>query len=440
METRNLKSLLVRTSVGSFAVQITATILGLAVSIIITRTAGAAAYGVYALAMAIAAFLAIPTQLGIPEFLLRQTAWYKIQKQWKMLRGILLRANQAVILVALAIASTGVLILQHYQHALSSDQYQASVFALVLFPLLSLGALRMAALQGLQYPVLGQVPDGIFRPAVIVLSLLTTMLIFGQEALTNKTILFIAASAAAGSFLLGAFLLYKTLPMEVKGNYGLYQDQIWAKDLLPFTILAGTQIFNTKLDIIMLGYMQNAHDTGLYAVATKIALLLIFGRMAIVRGAAPIIAALWANQEIAKVQRVATIAARASLAFAFLIAIPVFLFTDELLSTVFGVEFTDAATPLLILASAWLYSLATGLSNTILKMSGYERDAAWGAGIAAGLNVVFNLLLIPEYGLNGASTATAISLCFQSTYLYYQAYRHSKIEASVLGLAPKINS
>lgn len=426
-----------RTTAGSLSIQVAATLLGFAISIIITRSSGASPYGVYTLATAMATLLAIPAQFGIPDLLVRQTARYKVQERWDKLRGILLRANQAVIANSLLIGFTGLILVFNYQSVLSADQMHAFILSLLLVPFVSLGALRMATLQGLNYPILGQVADQVVRPTVIILMLLASICMFGQQTLAAKNILIIAASAAVVSFLIGTFLLFTKLPKEVKLTHGSFNDKEWARTLLPFTVMAGTQVFNTKLDIIMLGYMRDTHETGLYAVATKIALLIVFARMAIVRGVAPMIATLWAKQERKNVQRIATMAARVGFSFSIIIALPVLVLSDDLLSMVFGPEFVKASPALLILCTAWLFSLATGVSNTVLKMSGYEKYSVWGLGIAATANVLLNVLLIPVYGINGAAIATAISLVCQSTYLYIQAYRYPKIEASVLGLTCK---
>lgn len=76
----------------------------------------------------------------------------------------------------------------------------------------------------------------------------------------------------------------------------------------------------------------------------------------------------------------------------------------------FGEEFTKGGVALTILSFGYLVNAAMGSVGTLLVMTGRERDAATSVGATAVMNVILNVSLIAGWGLEGAATATAISM------------------------------
>jgi O-antigen/teichoic acid export membrane protein len=64
---------------------------------------------------------------------------------------------------------------------------------------------------------------------------------------------------------------------------------------------------------------------------------------------------------------------------------------------------------------------ATGTAGYLLVMTHYERPAAVMFGLAAVLNVLLNLLLIPRFGMTGAAIASAIALVLLNALLAWGA-------------------
>lgn len=93
----------------------------------------------------------------------------------------------------------------------------------------------------------------------------------------------------------------------------------------------------------------------------------------------------------------------------FLIAI--FGFGREILH-VFRPEFVEEGIlALYILSISTVVSLLFSLAPTYLKFRDHSRAILKVVAGAAGLNVVLNLLLVPEYAAAGAATAYAVSMC-----------------------------
>lgn len=100
-----------------------------------------------------------------------------------------------------------------------------------------------------------------------------------------------------------------------------------------------------------------------------------------------------------------------------LVSWPIFLLLATwapLLLAVVGPEFTQAATPLSVMAVGMLAYVALGNVNAALLMAGRSVTTAQNTALALLLNVGLNLALVPALGLLGAALAWAVALTLDS--------------------------
>jgi len=76
----------------------------------------------------------------------------------------------------------------------------------------------------------------------------------------------------------------------------------------------------------------------------------------------------------------------------------------------FGVEYSTAIVPLQILSVMYFINNFMGPNGATLTAFGRTKFLMYATGAAAGLNLIFNTLLIPYFGIVGAAVATAISI------------------------------
>jgi O-antigen/teichoic acid export membrane protein len=224
--------------------------------------------------------------------------------------------------------------------------------------------------------------------------------------------------AATIAFVIGAWLLSRARPQELAGVTAEYCTRSWLASVFPLAATAGMQLINHHTDIVMLGLFRSAEEVGVYRVSVVGASLVIFGLQIINMVVAPHFARLYSIGERDQLQRVVTASARIAL-FTALPAVLVFLlFGETLLQVVFGVEFARAYVPLTILAVGQLVNAGAGSVGYLLNMTGHERDTTRGVAIAAGMNVVLNVVLIPAFGMAGAAMATTASLVIWNVILW----------------------
>ena len=402
-----LRTQLIRGVTGSFGLKVVHTLLNFAISIVLARTLAPEGYGIYAFAFSVVALLAVPVQMGLPTLVIREVARYEFARRWDHLRGILQRANQAVLFFSLLVGLTALMLGWWFFENMEPTQRATLAWALLLLPLVAFNRLREAALQGLRRVVVGQFPDMVLVPLVF-LGLLFAA--YAAQGLTPPLAMALYALSVAMAFLVGSFLLVRALPDGVRTVAPRYETRAWLRSVLPLSMLGGLSVINAQTDIFMLGLLSTSENVGLYRIAFSGAALVLFTLTAVNAVLAPHVARLYKAGDTERLQKLVT----RSVQITFVAALPVVLvfvvFGGALLEFVFGVDFRPSWGALAILSMAQLVNVAVGSVHVILNMTGYERETMKGAFYAAVLNVVLNALLIPQFGIEGAAVATGISI------------------------------
>lgn len=423
-------------ALGSVGLKVSHAFLMLLSSVLLARILGPEGYGIYSFAYAVVMLLAVPCQAGLPTLLVRDVSKYETAERWGLIRGLLRRSNQGVALLTVAIAGTAVVVVLALGDRVSQTLVITFFWALILLPLMALGNLRGAALRGLRRVVQGLLPEQLIRPALLVLGLLALLVLQrmvwqGKADITPAMTMALHAGAALVAFVTGAWLLARWLPDEVRAADPVYRTRAWMGSVLPLTLLASIELVNTQTDIVLLGVLGTAEEVGVYRVVSHAATLIIFSLTAVNMVVGPYFAQEHAAEDRAGLQRLATWTARIVLATALPVGLTLIFLGEEILAVLFGQAYSGGAIALTILAVGYLVNAVVGSVGTLLKMTGYEHDTVRGSAIAAGLNVVLNLILIPLFGIEGAAIGTATSV----TVLNLILYRRVRIRLGITSVA-----
>ncbi|WP_338113709.1 flippase [Thiococcus pfennigii] len=434
----SLRGRLIRGGLGSLALKLGSTALGFVLAILLARALGPEGYGVYAFVFAIASLLAIPTQLGLPQLVVRETAKAQAAEQWGLMRGLWRWSTLAVWLF-----SSGVLVLAFaglwlFGERLDDLTRTTLIAGLLLVPLIALGNLRGAALRGLRHVVAGQLPEHVLRPGLLIALCLIILLALPAQTLTAATAMGLHALAAAIAFGLGAWLLWRARPSAVASRPApVYAARAWTASAWPLALTSGLQAINAQVGILLLGLFAASEVVGIYKVAVAVATLIAFGLSAVNLVVAPYFARLHAQGDMARLQRLVTQSARAILALAVPVTLVFVLFGEQFLALAFGPEYAGGHTALAILALGQLVNAGMGSVGILLNMTGHERDTLRGVAIAAVANVALGLVLIPPLGLEGAALATAATLIIWNLLLRQAVWRRIRIETMAFSLPLK---
>jgi O-antigen/teichoic acid export membrane protein len=398
----------------------------------VTRSLGAAEYGLYVYALAWVNLLSIQTLIGFDRLLVREMAGAgHAHSAWGTLRGLLRRSRQIVLALSVVtvLSSVGVgWVLAGYA---VSPRLSVFSIASLLLPLLALTRLTQSAILGLHHVVASQVPETLVHPAVFIVLIGAASLFMGA-ALTARAAAGVNVVAASASLLVAAALLRRSLPNSSKGVQPTYRTKEWLSSALPLVTVSAAAIVTAQAPLLLLGVIKGAKAAGIYAVAARVSDLIPFVLVSVNVPLAPAAAKLWAGRDVRQLQPLVTKSVRAVLALSLPVAVGLMVFGGRLLS-LFGREFSEGHVALVILSVGQIVNVGAGPVGVLLIMAGHERDVAVATGACAVLNVVMNAVMIPPLGAAGAALAVASSLALWNILLAVRVRQRLGIHSTVLG-------
>ncbi len=428
-----LKKGLMKGSIVGLALKLSSTGINFLAAILMARLLGPIDYGVYSYALTIIFFLSVPTTLGLPSLIVRYVAGYSAKSEWGKIRGLILTANKIVFAISVLVISITLMAVQFFNTYFSSHQiivFQAAIF---LLPLMSLSSLRSSTLQSLNYTIIGQFPETLLKSAIILLLLYAAYSFLPKEKFTPLLVMGIQIASTGIAFITGAILLLKKLPIQVKKEPPRFEYNKWAKSALPMMLFGGMLVINQKTDLLMLGWLKGTYSIGIFEVASRGAEFFLFILGAITAAAAPTISNLYVTGELDRLKKLISNCTYIIFTVSFVLFCFLFFLGELFINTLFGIKYNDAYEPMIILCLGQLMCAALGsMAGQLLIMTGHERETAIGIGTGAILNVLLCTLLIPEYGLQGAAMASAISLTSWSLLLVVFAKNKLNINTTIL--------
>lgn len=418
------KNRYLRGAMGMTGLRVASVGLGLAVTVLLSRGLGPAEFGIFAFAISLATLLSLPLTGGLPTLMMREIAAAGAHENPALRAGVIRWGYR--LLAGVSFGLWALLGLAWWAgHALDIWPWDARVTAVaglvvLLVPVLSLQHVQRSIFAGHDRVVLGNLGEQLIRPALMTLLLLGLgALIWPMGSLGALSLQLVATVAAIG---LSFVLMTRRLPHapalapEIRGR-----EWLWA--LLPLTALSTTTIITNNTDVLMLGVMVEPAEIGIYRIAAQVALLATLVMQILRSLSAPRIAAAFAKDDRATMQRHFVRAGRAMFAAAAVFVLAFAAVGQPALRLVFGPEYVAAWGPCLVLALGALFSSACGLVGIVLQVTRHAGLAARSAVISAVVNVVLNLALIPLWGALGAAIATSISLVTMQAQQWWIARR-----------------
>ena len=430
----SLRAHLIKGAAGSFILQVGFAGFAFLNAIILARVLGPKGYGAFANAMAWVSLLTIPATFGFGILLVRDTAIYRSQGQWSLLKGLLRFSNNFVLILSVFLSLSAAVVANYLFAAPDQAMMRHTIWiALGMLPVLALYNLREATTRGLEYVIRARLPGMLVRPGLLLAGVIC-LYYFWPNHLEPSTAMAVNVAAGVTALGLGIFFLRKLLPPEVKTATPEYTPRPWLKAAFPMLVYGGAQIVLGQTDIVMLGAMRGAHDVGLYAVANRLAFLLIYVMMASNMILMPVMARLYANREIKRLQKILTQVVRLSFFLVLPFGIGLIFFGQKILN-IFGPEFINAQPALIVLAIGRIIDLFVGVGTGILLLTvaGQEKAVAIIFLFVTLINLLLNLMLIPSYGTTGAAMASMTSLLTAKITIAIKSNTVTNISPTVLG-------
>ena len=413
-------------------------VIGLISTVLLARLLGVEGLGTYAFAFAIVGFATTFGTASMKSLIVQKLAGYLGLQEWSLARGLQRRSREMGLASATFLAVCVGFAAWYFVEPDESQLRLTLVIAVIMVPVVSQIHLNSSILQGLGHVIVCQLPIWVVRPLVF-LALLLVFYFVPQIELSAPVAMVAQVFAATITLIVGVSLLWPRIPVAVKTATPVYETRDWLRAGFPFLAIGVLQQVNMQADVLFLGTIAGTEAVGIYRPAATIALMIMFGADAVALTIRPNVAHRYATGRTEGFQRLSAYGAWAGFGVAFLGAAVALLFGDLIL-LVFGPGFGAGAMAMGILCVGRVIFAALGQPGVFLEMTGRQSITMWGAVWAAGTNILLNLILIPQFGVNGAAIATASSLLVFNIHNMIAVRRQLSINTSIFCLRFRFSS
>ena len=273
--------------------------------------------------------------------------------------------------------------------------------------------------------------------SLIISSILKVIVVYFDLGIYLLTSIYVFEIAFTG------LLLFKSFSKNVYSLFKFSFDYSTAKNLLRDSLpllLSGFMIgIFMKIDQIMINNMLGSSELGQYSIAAKLTELFYFIPVIIQSTLFPGIESAKNDKKLFR-KRLNNLYSM-SIIIAYIVILFMTFSSDYIIDFLYGPEFSGAKAPLLISIWAFLF-VSYGISrNAFIISNNLTLSYMIIMAISAIINISVNLILIPKYGIIGASFATVLSQIFAGVIssLFYKPLRQELFNSIKLFVIPKIN-
>ena len=233
----------------------------------------------------------------------------------------------------------------------------------------------------------------------------------------------ITVIANVGGNILNIIYSKKYIDFKWFGNYEIKEHL--KPTLAMFATYLAVNVYS-NLDSVMLGFIQNDYQVGIYTAAVKVRSILTTLITSIGTVLLPRMSYYIYNDEIDEFKKLLKKSYSTIIMIAFPMMIYFILVAKPSILFLSGSQYLDSVTPMKILMPIMLISSLSNITGMqILIPIGKENRFAISVTCGAIVDLVLNIILIPKYGANGAAVGTlcaevvqfSMQVIFTSKYL-----------------------
>ena len=393
-----------------------------ALNVLLGRGLGQSGLGAWAIAYAATQASATIGLLGANWILVRQGSYYHgigdLPRLRRTIHLTIFLAGGALLLI-----SGGLLVLAPLleRRFFEGDSLVPLLrLAAVAIPIVGLGQVMLYATQAFKNMRAYALVKNIMQPTIRVVTAVIALLI-------APTPVSAFAGLVAGELIVTAsatFALNRRLPIFGPTN------RIERRELIRFALPAwGTKVVETsraQLFPVLLGSLASLSQTGAYVTSKRISLAPSAINVALNQVYSPMASNLYLQNRREEL----TTLFKSMGKWSFTLAFPLFClqvtFPKEILS-IFGSDFRDASTALVVLAGSVLFIFGTGPVTTTLILTGRSRLAFYDYLAVVGTEIALGFWLIPRYGVLGAAVAHLVGTALNNLLPLWQVWSAARL-------------
>lgn len=399
-----------------FLIHCTSILLVFFSNYVLVKVAGTNNYGEYVYIFNLIYLLVSFCMLGLDTLLLKKAAIYNDAKNNSEFKGILFFAFFIVVISSTGVAGLFKVILNFSGKTNILAKINWFTLSFLSLLMLSVTAFLQAILQGMRKIVWSQAGEKLFRPLLLII--FVSAFYYFQKEISLEILIWINVLVIGITMIIPLGICRKVLAHKLKKVIPEYNFKGWLTTSFTFFIADILYNCNSRVSIFLLGIFQSKHDVGIFNISLRISEVISFALVIVNFVLSPIIASLYANGEIERLQNLITRSARIILMIGSVLTLGIILFRHQILS-IFGVDFLVGQHALIIFCIGQFVNILCGSVGLLLLMTGNQRFSIYSLAGGTTINIILNLVLTPRYGITGAAIASTSSLIVWNFMMYF---------------------
>ena len=306
----------------------------------------------------------------------------------------------------------------------SQESYSLLFKTILTLFFFALTMLNIDTIRALEKTILSEMYRSLFRYLPVFLFAIVLLQTNNQDLLVEAYLL---------GFLLLSFLssiqvyrLFSRLDKPTANSEKFSLKEIF-KTSSPMALSAIAYFIMQSIDIVILSIYEGFDQIAYYSVSVKLAMVTALALMSVNIVIAPRIAEIYEKKEFQGLQQLIKHSTRIIFFISICVLSILFFFSEEILN-LFGEGYVIAKNALITLLAAQFFNAFSGPGAIYLNMTGRQKilNKILIAGLA--VNITLNFYLIPAYGINGAATATLVSLIIWNSITALLIFSKDKIK------------
>lgn len=400
-------------SAASFFVRFIGMVSGLGISLFLGNSLGPEGLGIINLSIRISSIFLVISMFGVENVLLKVISIaYKKNDSGSIIsflwNSIIFNGILSLIIIIIILLLSSSLIENIFKEPYLKIPLEIAMVAM-LFQVIS--RIFQSAVNGFekiwQSNLVNETLSSVFVGLIVLI-----LLIFQREVSIINIALAYGASRIIVALTISGYFI-RLFPKFFEIRKIKYKLPILLKPAMPLLVVNASSIISSNFDFVMLGWLSNAREIGIYSVGARIALLTSLFLQISNSVIAPKIATLFYDNKKKDLEVVVQKTTSVLILIA-VFSLMIFIVTGNSILRLWGEEFQAAYSILIILAIGQLFNIGTGCSGLILTMCNEEKTIGRITLISVASNVVLNIILITYFGAIGAAIATATTVILEN--------------------------
>ena len=402
-----LKNFLIKNSLKVLLLRASGIVLMFLLSLFLTNSFSAEIVGQYDFVRSFLMILSGASLLGTNQAIIYYSGILTSKKSFGSIKSIYFKMN-FLILIACAILYAPLLVIdkevinQIFNKQGAYELVSLSLQGLVFY---SITMLNIDTIRALKHTLISEGFRNIFRYTPFFIFSIILYIIDSPEYLVLWFIYSFVVIFVISTAVVYFFLFNKNFPKSAAHNFSSTEI---LRASYPMALSAISYFLMQSTDVLFISAYDTFESVAYYSIAVKLATVTALALISVNIVIAPKIASIYNDKNFYQLKLILKKATRMNVVISLPIIIILLFFSEYVLST-FGSNYILAKNALWILLIAQFFNSITGPSALYLNMTGRQKKLNVILVISLLINVLLNIILVPDFGMLGAAISTTTS-------------------------------